>query len=67
MSKLTIKDLSDSIDLDRQAMLAIVGGARTRGYQPLSVKTAIQTHKIVDFPSGFVRHPLAARQSTLTK
>jgi hypothetical protein len=28
MAKLVIKDLTDSVELDRQAMAAIVGGAR---------------------------------------
>ena len=28
MAKLMIKDLTDSVELDRQAMAAIVGGAR---------------------------------------
>ncbi|MCB1679232.1 MAG: hypothetical protein KDI16_11175 [Halioglobus sp.] len=29
MSKITIQDLSDSVELDRAAMSAILGGART--------------------------------------
>jgi len=29
MSKITIQDLSDSVELDREAMSAIMGGART--------------------------------------
>ena len=31
MSTIVIKDLQESVDLDREAMLAITGGARSRG------------------------------------
>lgn len=34
MPTIVIKDLLESIDLDRQAMAAITGGARLRGRQP---------------------------------
>lgn len=35
MATIVIKDLPDNVELDREAMLAVVGGARTRG-QPAS-------------------------------
>lgn len=40
MAIIVIKDLPESIDLDRQAMLAITGGARVRG-RPTSLGRAI--------------------------
>jgi hypothetical protein len=53
MSTITIKDLSESIDLDRKAMLAIAGGARRGGY-PLAIETKSPSEfRIVNYPSGF--------------
>jgi hypothetical protein len=34
MAKIVIKDLADSIDLDREAMTAVVGGSRLSRQQP---------------------------------
>ncbi|HEY3598240.1 MAG TPA: hypothetical protein VGL08_12120 [Paraburkholderia sp.] len=63
MAKLVIKDLSASVELDRQAMTAIIGGARagarfgvTAQTQPAASQTVA---RIVDYPPGF---PPAARQ-----
>jgi hypothetical protein len=58
MARLVIKDLSASVELDRQAMTAIVGGARvgTRFFsavgetQPAASRTIA---RVVDFPPGF--------------
>jgi hypothetical protein len=57
MAKLVIKDLSASVELDRQAMTAIVGGARAgarffgaTGDQPATSRTVA---RVVDFPPGF--------------
>ena len=62
MSALTIKDLSDSIDLDRKAMLAIVGGARRSGY-PVAFQLQPQSEfRLVNYPTGF-----RPTQFTLTK
>lgn len=36
MAMIVIKDLPESLELDHEAMLAIVGGARTRGRQPFT-------------------------------
>jgi hypothetical protein len=36
MAIIVIKDLPDSFELDRQAMLAISGGARSRGQAPVT-------------------------------
>ena len=35
MATIVIKDLPDNIELDREAMLNIVGGARSRGQNPV--------------------------------
>lgn len=53
MATIVIKDLAESIDLDRQAMTSIVGGARARGRQPLMVRRTIDTTRIVNYPRGF--------------
>jgi hypothetical protein len=54
MAIIVIKDLSDSTDLDRQAMLAISGGARSgRPWQALAGLS--QDKRIVDYPPGMSR------------
>ncbi|OWW19893.1 hypothetical protein [Noviherbaspirillum denitrificans] len=51
MATIVIKDLTESIDLDRQAMTSIIGGARTRGrFIP---QRATSTTRIVNYPRGF--------------
>jgi hypothetical protein len=52
MATLQIKDLSDSTELDREAMRAIVGGARG-GSQPWQViAEVLKDRRIVDYPPG---------------
>lgn len=53
MATIVIKDLTESVDLDHQAMVAITGGARTRGRQPILGRTIFRTNRIVNFPTGF--------------
>jgi hypothetical protein len=53
MASIVIKDLSESIDLDRQAMTAITGGARVRG------RTILRSTRIIQYPPGFDRTPTA--------
>ena len=54
MSIIVIEDLSENIDLDRQAMRAITGGARTSGRQtPVRSKAA----GIVNYFSGVTPRP----------
>lgn len=55
MAKIVIKDLTESVDLDRKAMLAVIGGARSRGRQPLPAQAFIQSNRIVNFPGGLAR------------
>lgn len=61
MSIVTIEDLPESVDLDRQAMLAISGGARTRGRPALPGRTLFRSarivDRIVDYPAGFAGKP----------
>jgi hypothetical protein len=76
MAKLVIKDLSASVELDREAMTAIVGGARggarfavTAQTQPAAAQTVA---RVVDYPPGFPSaQPVAdsrfPRQSLLRK
>lgn len=60
MSTIKIKDLSDSIDLDRKAMLAIAGGARRSGLA-LSYNTRSQQNtRLVNYPGGLAGAQLLA-------
>jgi hypothetical protein len=53
MTTIKIKDLSDSTELDREAMRAIVGGARG-GSQPWqAIADVFKDRRIVDYPAGF--------------
>lgn len=57
MATIIIKDLTESIDLDRRAMTAIVGGARTRGHPMILGRTVFRGARIVDYPGGILRNP----------
>jgi hypothetical protein len=50
MASIVIKDLPESIDLDRQAMTAIFGGARIRGRQGSVGRTIFRSGRVVNFP-----------------
>ncbi|CAN7429710.1 hypothetical protein LJR296_002606 [Cupriavidus necator] len=52
MAVIVIKDLSDSMDLDRQAMTAILGGGRTAGGQAWHGLRRQGAARIVDYPGG---------------
>ncbi len=58
MATIVIKDLSESVDLDRQAMVAISGGARTNGRRTAVGSTLFRNERIVDFRRGLSRGPL---------
>lgn len=47
MATIVIKDLADSIDLDRQAMHAITGGARVRGRPTVLGRTIFRSAGII--------------------
>ena len=50
MATIVIKDLADSVELDRQAMTAITGGSRIRGRQPSTGHTLFRAERVVSFP-----------------
>jgi hypothetical protein len=52
MSTIVIKDLPENIELDRQAMIAITGGARTRGPQAFRTRTMIKGTGILNYPGN---------------
>jgi hypothetical protein len=62
MALITIKDLSQSDDLDREAMRSILGGGRT-GARPAQIdQTKADSGRIVDYPPGFGRQgPIPVR------
>jgi hypothetical protein len=62
MALITIKDLPQSDDLDREARRSIVGGGRI-GARPVHIEQAkASSGRIVDYPPGFGRQgPNAGR------
>jgi hypothetical protein len=53
MAVITVKDLSQSDELDREAMQSITGGARI-GVRPAQIDQAMAgSGRIVDYPPGF--------------
>lgn len=58
MSIILIKDLAESVDLDRQAMTAIAGGARVRAPQAYFERTTLGDSRIFSYPTGLARKPL---------
>ena len=61
MARIVIKDLTESVDLDREAMIAIMGGARTPGRQAFPGTTLFRSTRIVNYPAGFARKPLRTK------
>jgi hypothetical protein len=53
MAKLIIKDLADSVELDREAMAAIVGGARVGARSTSAAPLVPASTRIVEYPPGF--------------
>jgi hypothetical protein len=49
MTIIVIKDLQESVELDRQAMLAISGGARFGGRASVPKGPALRDTRLVDF------------------
>lgn len=62
MAKIVIKDLTESVDLDRQAMLAISGGART-SRQGFSTQAIARSTRILNYPPGFTHNPLTGKKA----
>jgi hypothetical protein len=64
MARINVKDLPQSVDLDRKAMQAIVGGART-GVRPVDLSGAkAGSGRIVDYPPGFGRDRPTDKRTT---
>ncbi|MET0964696.1 MAG: hypothetical protein ABWY05_18045 [Noviherbaspirillum sp.] len=55
MATILIKDLSDNTELDRQAMRAIVGGARGGARPWQAIAGIFQVRRVVDYPPGIKR------------
>lgn len=53
MAKLLIKDLTDSVELDREAMAAIVGGARIGARLTSAAPLVPVSARVVEYPPGF--------------
>lgn len=64
MATIDIKDLQESVDLDRQAMRTITGGARLSG-RPM--RPASAPARIVDYPRGFAGRNVAEAQKPKAK
>jgi hypothetical protein len=65
MAHITIKDLSESVELDRQAMQSIAGGSRWRGQGGGVGRPTARGPLIVDFKTGAAG--VALRQGTQSK
>ncbi|MBW8902153.1 MAG: hypothetical protein JF619_29495 [Massilia sp.] len=52
-----IKDLPESVELDRQAMLAITGGARFRARPGLVGRSAARSHRLFNYASSLAGKP----------
>jgi hypothetical protein len=59
MATIVIKDLRESSELDRQAMLAIAGGSRLRGRSAASGRPAPQRVRLFDLSAGKAPAPRA--------
>ena len=55
MAQITIKDLPQSDELDRQAMRSVAGGARSGARLAAPDAAAAPAGRIVDYPPGFGR------------
>lgn len=60
MATIAIKDLPESVDLDRQAMLAIAGGARFAGRQDFPGRGGVRSARIVGCAGSFLGRAVAA-------
>lgn len=52
MTTIVIKDLPENIELDRQAMIAITGGSRTRSGQFSGTRAALRGTGILNYPGN---------------
>ena len=65
MSSITIKDLPDSIELDREAMRTITGGARRGRGRPASPhRSLVRGSGLVATPTGFLNRIVPGKQGS---
>jgi hypothetical protein len=57
MAVIVIKDLPESVELDREAMAAIVGGARGGGSQSWPPQRRTMLARLIQYPAGFPGTP----------
>lgn len=68
MTRLIIRDLTASVELDRQAMAAIVGGARIGARLNAAVPLVPASARVVEYPPGFPKaHQTIATAATQRK
>ncbi|GAB3627843.1 hypothetical protein PTE30175_04524 [Pandoraea terrae] len=60
MAVIVIKDLPESVDLDREAMAAIVGGARAGSRPEWQAHRRIGNARLIQYPLGFPGQPPTA-------
>ncbi|MGF6260344.1 hypothetical protein OKW49_001245 [Paraburkholderia youngii] len=64
MAKLSIKDLTESVELDREAMAAIVGGAHVGARSSLAAPLVPAATRVVEYPPGFPDAHLRIAEAT---
>lgn len=64
MSSITIKDLPDSIELDREAMRTITGGSRSGGRQAFPHRSLVRGSGLINAPSGFTHRIVPSKQGS---
>lgn len=62
MAVIVIRDLSENVDLDREAMSAIMGGARAAGSPRLQSIRHGHVTRLIQYPQGFPGKPSVAGQ-----
>lgn len=61
MASIVIKDLTESTELDRKAMLAIAGGSRMRAGGGVLARPAARRVRLYDISAGNAAQAAAAR------
>ncbi|SAL10436.1 hypothetical protein AWB74_00089 [Caballeronia arvi] len=66
MAVIKIRDLADSVELDRQAMNTIVGGARDGLRPSFRIRPASNVNRVVDYPGVPVKDVPVAESGPFT-
>ena len=64
MASIVIKDLTESTELDRKAMLAIAGGSRMRAGGGVLVRPTARRVRLYDISAGSAAQAAATRPSS---